>query len=85
MRSNKKTKIFILVFALILMGIGYAYLTANLKITGTARISSNSFRVHFEDPTVIDASENVTFASNSNSNVAAGTPVVTGTNDTELE
>lgn len=85
MRRNKKAKITVLVLGLILMGIGYAYLTANLKITGTARISGNSFGVHFEDPTVIDASETVTFASNSNSNVAAGTPVVTGTNDTELE
>ena len=84
MRRNKKTKILILVFALILMGIGYAYLTANLKIKGTANISNAKWDVHFEDPNY-DASDTVTYPSNSNSNVDPGMPVIKGEARQELE
>ena len=50
MRINKKDKIlFLLVSIFIFMGIGYAYLNANLSITGISNINSAKWDVHFEN------------------------------------
>ena len=84
-RNNKKHKIIAFLFAIILIGIGYAYLTANLKITGTTKIGNARFDVHFENARKIYASSNVTFSSNSNSNLFQGIPIIKGENNTELE
>ena len=71
---------------LALISLGYAYLTANLKVTGTAKIGNKSFNVVFKNPQMIAASDTATFDSNSNSNIAAGTPVVTSNaNGVEVE
>ena len=84
-RKNKKSKIIAFLFAIILIGLGYAYLTANLKITGTTKIGNARFDVHFENARKIYASSNVTFSSNSNSNLSQGIPIIKGENNTELE
>ena len=84
-RKNKKHKIVAFLFSLILIGIGYAYLTANLKITGTTKIGNARFDVHFENAILESTSSNVTYPSNSNSNLAQGIPVIKGENNTELE
>ena len=84
-RNNKKHKIIAFLFAIILIGIGYAYLTANLKITGTTKIGDARFDVHFENASLDYVTSNVSFPSNSNSNLAQGIPIIKGENNTELE
>ena len=84
-KKNKKHKIVAFLFTIILIGIGYAYLTANLKITGTTKIGNARFDVHFENAQKRYATSNVTFSSNSNSNIEPGTPIIKGENNTELE
>ena len=84
-RKNKKMKIIAFLFSILLIGIGYAYLTANLRITGTTKIGNAKFDVHFENPRFNYAASNVTFLSNSNSNVDPGTPIIKGEGANELE
>ena len=84
-RRNNKSKLVALILGIVLMGIGYAYLTTNLKIKGTTNIGNNKWDVHFENAEVEDKSDTVSFESNSNSNLAQGLPNITGENDTELE
>jgi hypothetical protein len=60
MRATKGDRIiFILVAILLLMGVGYAYLTTNLNINGTANVKSASWNVHFENE-VVDWSSTAT-------------------------
>ena len=48
MRRNKKNLIYsILLLILLSIGIGYAYLTSNLSISGNTEISANSWDIHF--------------------------------------
>ncbi len=50
MRLRKRDKILTLLFALIVMlGVGYAYLTTNLNINGTANVNKATWDVHFEN------------------------------------
>lgn len=57
MRRNKREKaFFILIAIIILMGIGYAYLTTNLNILGTANLSNPTWDVHFENVRVTSGS-----------------------------
>ena len=85
-RQNKKHKIVAFLFSIILIGIGYAYLTTNLKITGTTKIGNARFDVHFKEAEVLDYyNKNVSFDSNSNSNIKPGTPIIKGENNSELE
>ena len=85
-RKNKKHKIVAFLFSIILIGIGYAYLTANLKITGTTKIGNARFDVHFKEAEMLEYyTKNVSFESNSNSNIKPGTPIIKGENNTELE
>ena len=81
-KNNKKAIAFI--FIVLFIGLGYAYLTANLKITGIAHIGNARFNVHFANPAVESASDTVTFPSNSNSNITPGTPIIKGDNNLEL-
>ena len=83
-KRNSNSKILILVFVIALMGLGYAYLTSNLKILGTAHISNTRLDVHFANPGY-SAEETVTFPSNGNSNVDPGLPVIKGATKQELE
>ena len=84
-RRNNKSKLVALILCLALIGIGYAALTANLKIKGTANISNAKWDVHFANPELYSASSNVAFASNSNSNITPGTPIIKGADRQELE
>ena len=88
-RKNIKTKLLALFFVFMLIGLGYAYLTANLKITGTANIGNARWDIHFNNPGFAEASTNTSFPSNSNSNsnsnLTQGVPLLKGTNNTELE
>ena len=68
-RKNKRRLYFTLLFLLaISIGVGYAYLTSNLKINGTTKISKNTWDIHFQDVTMI------------NNTVSAANPTLTSSN-----
>ena len=48
-KNNKKRMFIILGLLILLFSIGYAYLSANLTITGTSNISNVDWDVHFEN------------------------------------
>ncbi len=57
MRATKGDRIkFILIAVLLLMGVGYAYLTTNLNINGTANVKRATWDVHFENINVKEGS-----------------------------
>ena len=57
MRTNKREKVFFVLIAIvILMGVGYAYLTTNLNILGSANLSKATWDVHFENVQVTSGS-----------------------------
>ena len=49
-KSNKYSSI--LVFLMLLIGVGYAILQANLQINGIAKIGANQWNVHFQNVVV---------------------------------
>lgn len=54
MRSNKhKSKLFFLLILLLGLGIGFAALSATLKINGTANISGNSWNIYWDSTSII--------------------------------
>ena len=61
MKNNKKNKIVAIGIMLIFISLGYAYLTANLKITGTANIGTSAWDIHFANPALSNVSPTVTF------------------------
>ena len=48
---NKKKSLFISIFLLLIVviGLGYAYLTSNLSITGATEVGANTWDIHFEN------------------------------------
>ena len=69
-----KRKLTISVFLIILLaiGIGYAYLTSNLSITGSTEVVANTWNIHFENITVKDGSVTASTAptlSNNNTSI----------------
>ena len=57
MRTNRKKNIKLAVLVLILLlGIGFAALAANLKIDGTVNVSKTSWDVHFENVSITEGS-----------------------------
>ena len=57
MKRNRKQNIRLLALILILLlGIGFAALTANLKIDGTVNVSRTSWDVHFENVNITEGS-----------------------------
>ena len=74
MKKNKKNLIYsILLLILLSIGIGYAYLTSNLSITGSTKVTGNTWDIHFANLVV-----------NSNS-VTATTPAsIDPTNNTSI-
>ncbi len=46
---RKEHKYLLLIVILLAIGVGYAFLNANLKINGTANIRENTWNVHFEN------------------------------------
>lgn len=49
MRRQRRNKTFLLVLALLLVGVGYAALSSNLNINGTTKVSATIWDVHFEN------------------------------------
>ena len=47
--NNKKITTYFVIFSLLLIGIVYAILQANLQINGIAKIKSNSWDIHFDN------------------------------------
>ena len=73
-RKNKKQLITsIVLLAVLVIGIGYAYLTSNLSISGTTEIANNSWDIHFENLSVTTGS------------VTASTPAEIDSNETSIE
>ena len=57
MKRNKKQNIRLLALILILLlGIGFAALAANLKIDGTVNVAKTSWDVHFENVSITEGS-----------------------------
>ncbi|MBQ3308053.1 MAG: hypothetical protein IJG68_07685 [Bacilli bacterium] len=48
-RDNKQTTTYFILFSLLLIGVIYAILQANLQINGTAKIKSNTWDIHFNN------------------------------------
>ena len=68
---NKRTFIFITILS---MGIGFAFLSSNLTITGNTSVSGNSWNVYFNNVQVTEGSVDATVA-----------PTTTGTNTTSID
>ena len=61
MRRNKKNLILSLLLLLLLcIGLGYAYLTSNLSITGATEIAANTWDIHFDNLVVSEGSVTAT-------------------------
>ena len=71
-RNNKNYLLLTFLLVLLLIGIGYAYLTSNLSITGATSVSSNTWDIHFANLSI-----------NENS-VAATTPASIDGNNTSI-
>ncbi|MBQ3307789.1 MAG: hypothetical protein IJG68_06345 [Bacilli bacterium] len=48
-RNNKQVTTYFILFSLLLIGVVYAILQANLQINGTAKIKSNTWDIHFNN------------------------------------
>ena len=48
-RNNKQMTTYFILFSLLLIGVVYAILQANLQINGTAMIQSNTWDIHFDN------------------------------------
>ena len=68
-RNNNKTIIFLVLLVLLVIGVGYAYLTSNLSITGATSVAGNTWDIHFTNLVVQDGS------------VTATTPAAIDSND----
>ncbi|MBQ3308043.1 MAG: hypothetical protein IJG68_07635 [Bacilli bacterium] len=58
-RKNKNITTYFILFSLLLIGIIYAILQANLQINGTAKIKSNSWDIHFDNIVVNENSVSI--------------------------
>ena len=71
--KTRKNLLFSIILLLVLIiGIGYAYLTSNLSILGQAEVASNTWDIHFENLVVSDGS------------ITAVSPAVIDTNETTV-
>ena len=48
-RNNKQVTTYFILFSLLLIGVVYAILQANLQINGTAKIKANTWDIHFDN------------------------------------
>lgn len=61
MRKNKNSKLSLVVILLLMViSVGFAYLTTTLNINGSTLIRGNSWDVHFENITITDGSVTAT-------------------------
>lgn len=58
--SKRRMAIFVIVFLILLMGVGFAYLSERLKINNTATIAANAWNVHLENVVVRSGSVEAT-------------------------
>ena len=60
MKKNKKRLLISVIMLLVLsIGIGYAYISSNLSITGSTKISSNTWDIHFNNIVVDNGSVSI--------------------------
>ena len=59
-RHDNKLTISIFLIIILIIGIGYAYLTSNLSITGATSIAGNTWDIHFDNLVVSDGSVTAT-------------------------
>ena len=77
MRNNKKKKVTIVLFLLLLgTSLGYAILSSNLNINGSTSLSSNTWNIHWSNLSVTNGSVTGTQVT---------TPATIKTGDTEVE
>ena len=62
----------IILLVILVIGIGYAYLTSNLSISGQTEVVANTWDIHFENLNVKDGS------------VTASTPATIDSNETSI-
>ena len=74
-RVNNKKNLYksIILLIILAIGIGYAYLTSNLSITGATEVVANTWDIHFDNLNVTTGS------------VTASTPATIDSNDTSIE
>ncbi len=56
MRRRKESLIMIVIISVLFLGIGYAYITTNLSINGTADVDSNTWNVYWDNVQVTEGS-----------------------------
>ena len=74
-RLNHKKNLYksIILLVILAIGIGYAYLTSNLSITGATEVVANTWDIHFDNLNV------------TNGSVTASTPAEIDSNETSIE
>ncbi|MBQ3307462.1 MAG: hypothetical protein IJG68_04645 [Bacilli bacterium] len=58
-RNNKQVTTYFILFSLLLIGVVYAILQANLQINGTAKIKANTWDIHFNNIVVNENSVSI--------------------------
>ena len=58
-KNNKQVTTYFILFSLLLIGVVYAILQANLQINGTAKIKSNTWDIHFDNIVVNENSVSI--------------------------
>ncbi len=53
-RNSKRLFLTFIILLMIFIGVGYAYLTSNLKINGVTNILKNTWDIHFENINMIN-------------------------------
>ena len=73
-RINNKKNLYksIILLVILVIGIGYAYLTSNLSISGQTEVVANTWNIHFENLNVLEGS------------VTASTPATIQSNNTDI-
>ncbi len=76
MRKKRNNYLFILIFLLVFIGIGFAVLSANVTINGSSKIINTDWDVHFENLNVVNGSVAVTSGYNAATiNTTTGTDI----------
>ena len=71
MKNRKQKNIYLILFSLVLIvGVAYAILQANLQINGTTKIGANTWDVHFKANTITPTTGSVTIDTTNNEQAA---------------
>ena len=79
-KKNSKKTIYLLLLLILGISVGYAALSATLKINGTSIIKSAKWSVHFDTTAIVPAEGSVT-----GENEVIPARIKSGTNNTEIE